>query len=253
VIVVIAAIAKFSEAQLKEWPDGLSAIALWLVKNNWWLALGLAALAGVAKIIKEGLDATWIWSAVQALVDQIQIDAFGQQEGYAHHHRATLFQYQKYRWWPFPARHGLWPWGIGRGPGSGWLVPVIRSGHTTQRSSTYFLAPDDADHFEGVAGHIWASDKEIALAAAGPLQAGASDEDIADYAGKTFISETMARGALSKDKVLYASFRGVPIKGKAAKRWGVLVLDSRDPVAAINANLNIAPYAYCLGKLLERI
>lgn len=188
----LALLQKEEKAGL-DWPLGLEPLAQWLVRNNWWLLLALMAMAALVKIVKERLERTWIWSAVQAVVDRIQAEAFSGQPGYAHHHRATLFRHQKFLWWPFPVRHWLWPWGLGRWPGSGWLVPVIRSGHATQRSTTYFLAPDDADHFEGVAGHIWNSNKEIAL------------------------------------------------------------LDSRDPAAALNAQLNITPYAYCLGKLLERV
>jgi hypothetical protein len=139
-------------------------------------------------------------------------------------------------------------------PWSGWLVPVIRSGHIAQRRGTFFLAPYDLDKAEGFAGKVWAAgDKEIAISAPTPLQEGAADADIRDYAGKTFITETMARRMLSKNTVLAASFRGVAIESKAGKRWGILVLDSRDPTAAENANLNITPYAYCLGKLLERV
>jgi hypothetical protein len=37
----------------------------------------------------------------------------------------------------------------------------VRSGHTTQKTKTIFLAPDDAGNAEGVAGQVWASDQTI--------------------------------------------------------------------------------------------
>jgi len=248
----LALLSKEDKAVL-DWPHALEPAARWLQQNNWWLLLTLMALAACVKVVKDALERTWIWSAVQAIIDRIQTEAFGQQVGYAHHHRATLFRYQKYLWWPFPRRHPFWPWGWGRWPGSGWLIPVIRSGHTTQRTTTYFLAPDDADHVEGVVGHIWASNKEMALGVGNTVQRGAADNAVSEYAGKTFVSATWVRGELSKDKVLAASFRGLPVEGKAGHKWGVVILDSRDPAAALNAQLNITPYAYCLAKLLERV
>lgn len=248
----LAIFFKQDAAQLDEWPLHLRPLAAWLHQNNWWIIVTLMGVAAAIKILKERLDRTWVWSAVQAIVDRIQTEAFGDQDGYLHHHRATLFRYQKYLWWPFPARHMLWPWGLGRGPSSGWLVPVIRSGHATQHTKTYFLAPDDADKAEGVVGHIWNSNKEIGLSVGAPLQQGATPEQISEYAGKTFVNATRAAKELSK-KVLAASFRGVTVEGKAGRKWGVLILDSRHAEAALNAKLNIGPYAYCLGKLLERV
>ena len=43
-----------------------------------------------------------------------------------------------------------------RWPGSGWLVPVARSGYSTKNTRTRFLCPDDTDSAQGVAGRAWA-------------------------------------------------------------------------------------------------
>lgn len=252
-LVAFIAILSKQDKSLIGWPEELTAIADWLVRNNWWVVLGLAVFAALIKIVKEALERSWIWAAVQNIVDRIQTEAFAEQEGHAHHHRATLFRYQKYHWWPRPWRGRIWPWGWGRWPGSGWLVPQVRSGHATQRSTTCFLAPDDADNAEGVVGHIWARNREVALEAGTSLGPNAAEGEVSEYAGKTFVSATWAAREVSKNKVLAASFRGVPVEGKAGKKWGVLILDSRHPNAAAQATLNIDPYAYCLGKLLERV
>jgi len=250
----IAILSKQDEAQLSTWPRFLVPPANWILDNNWWIVLSLTVLAATAKFVKERLDRTWVWSAVQTIVDKIATEAFGHlNSGDVHHHRATLFQYRNYFWFPFPPRSKIWPWGRRRWPCSGWLVPVIRSGHTTRRTNTYFLAPDDADNAEGFAGKIWASNRELALSAATTLQRGANEETVTKYAEQTFVSKTWTNQQLSNNKVLAVSFRGVPIEGKAGRRWGVLILDSRDPNAAKDAKLNIQQYAYCLGRLLERV
>lgn len=251
---LIAGIALLSKqkGQFDDWPASLQTTVGWILENNWWIVIALAVSGGIAKIVKERLDQSWVWNAVQAIIDRIAKDTFGQ-TGSAHHHRATLFRYRSYYWLPFPFRGRYWPWGKGRWPCSGWLVPVIRSGHTAQRTRTFFLAPDDADNAEGVAGQIWAGNRELALSTGGTLRSGATDIELSAYADKTFVKGTWAKEEVSQGKVLAASFRGLPIEGKAGKRWGVLLLDSRDPNAAVNATLNIQPYAYCLGKLLERV
>jgi hypothetical protein len=251
---LIAGIALMSKQKgvLDDWPVPLQTMAAWLFENNWWIVLALAVLGAIAKIVKERLDQSWVWTAVQAIIDRIAKDTFGQ-TGSAHHHRATLFRYRNYYWLPFPFRSWSWPWGKGRWPCSGWLVPVIRSGHTSQRTRTYFLAPDDADNAEGIAGQIWAGNKELALSTGTVPQVGANQIEMTAYADKTFVKGTWVNEEVSHGKVLAASFRGLPIEGRAGKRWGVLLLDSRDPNAAMNATINIQPYAYCLGKLLERV
>ncbi len=69
--------------------------------------------------------------------------------------RVTVFRHLKCLWWIWPFRGVLTPWGLGRGPWSGWLVVHCRSGHVTRGTRTAFLAPDDAQHSEGVAGQAW--------------------------------------------------------------------------------------------------
>lgn len=73
------------------------------------------------------------------------------------HNRVTLFRHRAFVYWVTPARSVFWPWGLWRHPWSGWLVITYRSGHLTQSSTTTFLAPDDAEYAEGVAGRAWRS------------------------------------------------------------------------------------------------
>lgn len=69
--------------------------------------------------------------------------------------RVTIFKHVQWQWWIWPWRSWCCPWGWGRGPGSGWLVVAYRSGHATQSSGTVFLAPDDAEQADGIAGQTW--------------------------------------------------------------------------------------------------
>ena len=170
----------------------------------------------------------WIWKAIQAVFNEFGERAFNRKDDDpVHYHRVTLFQYVQLwklgRLWLYP-----WRWQAGRLPWSGWLVPVARSGHTTKRCNAVFLAPDDADRAEGVAGQVWATNSQILVEELPALDSSSSDEVIADYATRTFVPEEWVRARLTKP--LPRSLCGVPIEVDG-RIWGVLVLDSRVPKA----------------------
>lgn len=225
-----------------------SAVA-WLSEHAWWLIVILGLTAAVAKLLREKLDRDWKWTLIQELIDRIARDAFVGTDGPIHHHRATLF-HRCWCFWITPFRSRCWPWGYGRWPWSGWLVPLVRSGYATQKSKTVFLAPDDADNAEGVAGMIWAYDKELIVTTNKAIGHTATQAEIDTYANNTVVASKWVGAQIVAGKVLAASFQGIPVEVKGRK-WGVLLLDSRDPTAAAKANLNMSSHAYVLGKLLE--
>jgi len=258
-IVLLAYFQKFSPADFQKFEPFIRDKLVWVSDEAWWMILSLTTVGAIAKVAKQRLESAWIWSAVKAIIDRIAKDAFKGVDGPQHYHRATLFRHCRYKWWLSPRRHPLWPWGFQgrrRMPCSGWLIPVIRSGGMTQKTSTVFLAPDDADHAEGVAGYVWSMRGEGATvtvtAAQAPLDSNASNSDIQQYAKNTRTSEDWVRKQLGAQKVLSASFSGIPIEVKG-QTWGVLILDSRDPQAGSQAQINMAQHAFVLGKLLERV
>ena len=250
IVAVLAYLQKDSTEDDAGMPEWVQWIFSWGKKEGWWVILVITVFAAGAKLWRDKLQHDWTWSLIQELVDRIALEAFKGIGGDAHHHRATLFRHQWY-WWPIPWRSRFWPWGCGRWPGSGWLVPIVRSGHTTQRSRTVFLAPDDADNVEGVAGAVWASDKEVTVECGKIIDQSATDVEIDSYANKTKVTSAWIRQQINSKKVLYASFRGIPVEVNG-RMWGALLLDSRVPQAAANAQLNMSNHAYVLGKLLEK-
>lgn len=72
------------------------------------------------------------------------------------HNRVTIFKHYnrhfRIKWREIFGLH--WP-PFSRWFFSGWLVAIYRSGHVTQRNITCFLAPDDAERTEGIAGRAW--------------------------------------------------------------------------------------------------
>ena len=127
-------------------------------EHGGYILIGLAVLTGAAKVVLWRIGQPWAQESIEAILEEICNLAFNADttEDPVHYHRVTLFKYKKRKYWiPLAKPRGTSPWGKGRGPQSGWLVPVLRTGHATQKTSTVFLAPDDADNAEGIAGRAW--------------------------------------------------------------------------------------------------
>jgi hypothetical protein len=168
----------------------------------------------------------WIWAAIQAIFDEFRERCFVlDAKDPVHYHRVTLFQHVRaWRLWKFWLC--VWSWRKGHYPWSGWLVAVARSGHTTKRCESRFLAPDNADHAEGVAGQAWATNDLLLVDNLPSLDMASSDEIIAEYAQRTFVPEEWVRIRLRKSTPMPRSLCGAPVEVDG-KIWGVLVLDSR--------------------------
>lgn len=200
----------------------------------------------------------WVWATIHSILNEFREHAFRAETtgDPLHYHRVTLFKHVRMKWWLSHEswRSRFWPWGKGRYPWSGWLVPVARSGHTTKSSSTVFLAPDDADHAEGVAGKTWALNSTLPVSKLPNLQDSPNQEQIADYSRRTFASEDWLRTRLGNDKPLPQSLHGIPVEVKG-KPWGVLVLDSRSAngVKMARAGRLVSVVGVILDNLLERV
>lgn len=195
-------------------------------------ALPLAAAAALlGKYVSEWVGPPWVWRAIHAVLDYVQRDAFSAQAPVpVHEHRVTLFRHAD---WSFLLRspiqciqlccaHRRWPL-------AGWLRIEERSGHTTQRSNTVFLAPDDAASATGIAGLAWSCRGGIAKSDLPKLHSGSSDEEVKRYADETKDSPESVRERLRNGKPCARAYMGVPVEAGRGNVWGVVVLDSTDP------------------------
>lgn len=249
----VAAVPKIDQASVANLPDELGNLIEWIRPRVAPSIFLLSAITGFARVGRAWLESKWIWSVGQSVLDFLCKNSFEGLEGDAHHHRVTLFEFRPLLLWIWPWRAWYWPWGWGRGPTSGWLVPILRSGHTTKKSRTVFLAPDDADRAEGVAGKTWATrNREIVVEGLADPELG-KPKTVVDYAKRTGVTTEWLTRQIEQGRQMALSFRAIPIE-VSGRRWGVLLLDSRDPggVAKNREKVDIAPYASLLGKLLER-
>ncbi len=173
------------------------------------------------------------------------------------HNRVTVFRHSKCVFWIWPFRGVFVPWGIGRWPWSGWLVIFQRSGHVTQSRTTAFLAPDDAQHSEGVAGQAWR--RQVYRVGQGERRLpnlrgvhyvgyprsiwwrirvflGKTSPEIEEhlatcmqvrqYAEATHCSTRFVWQRIRKARPCPTSIVAVPLLNKNKERWGVVVMDS---------------------------
>ncbi len=224
---------------------------LQIVQETAWIGIPVMLLtSAVCKIVCRAVGEPWVWKVLQGILNDYQKNSF-RTPNPLHEHRVTLFQHKRYIM-VTPERFQLFGWG--RMPWHGWLVPVLRSNHTSRRCSSIFLAPDAARHAEGVAGIAWASNGVIRIDDLPELNGDSVRELIGEYARKSFVKEDWIEVRIKKGGKLARSFVAIPIE-RHNQRWGVLVLDSTavGKYGIIpNVRLRIATLALIIGKLLER-
>jgi hypothetical protein len=252
---VVGGLTKLPTDQLSKWKTWLpiiEPIGFYVQNEAWWLLLLLSGLAGISKFACAYIGEPWVWKTIQTTLDELQSHAFKQNADPLHHHRVTLFKHKQFRFRVKPWRSKFWPWGKYRWPLSGWLVPVARSGYTTQKTKTVFLAPDDADAAEGVAGQAWCCNWMIPVSGLPDLYANQTTENIEAYAKSTWLRSDLVKMRLVNNYAMARSYLGIPIEVKG-RRWGVLVLDSRSPDGIWSPEgLRYETYKV-MAKFLERL
>ena len=226
------------------WPNWLEGTALALRAWAFPVVPILLLVVAVAQEAKRRIGAPWEWETVQTILNYYRDSVFRRLKGDPHHyHRVTLFKYVSWRW---PIFHKRWP-------GIGWLVPVSRSGYTTQRTKALYRAPDNADKAEGIAGLAW-STGETRIVSNLPDITGTTvvESSYRKYANLTRLDIERVRVERPKSR----SLCGFPIRAKTDV-WGVVVLDSRAPDGLTSTEYashrdEQRMLAQFLGKILER-
>ena len=223
-----------SDISAKEYPTTNTLIKE-LQDHAIWGFVAFFALVSIGKAMQRPGNAT-SWKAMQMHLDAMQKLACCEQDGDINdNHRVTLFKHKKWCWRKFKSSPITWIQLIKSGqlPGSGWLVPVLRSGQTSKKTKTVFWAPDDGRNAEGIAGYCWASDG-VELAENLPsLSLSSNDRNKTKYAERTRMSEELVTEYLTRRRPLPRTLLGLPLKTSAYKTWGVIVIDS-----SVNGGIN---------------
>lgn len=219
-----------------------------------YIYIAAGALAVLAFFGKR-LGDPWLIEKLKFILNGYQRGAFaGDDPVLRDRDRVTIFKHTAkvctVRHWS--STRLLFPWG--RNPiFSNYLVPILRSGHISQRSNAAFFASDDLDKVEGVAGRAWAENRPIVLNDLPDLTSKSLARDKTSYARSTFTDVGMVEKALGEGKKLPRSIAAIPIES-CGRVWGVVVLDSRNPVGVTTDSVNHYSLTVALiGELLERL
>lgn len=251
-IILVGWISKTKLEYFADWPAIAKTIIAEIQSFTFgiWIALGSLSILGW--VFKLRGDA-WVWDKIQSLLDATQKLAYRHIPEIRDSHRVTLFKRKKWCWFfKSSMSKGIFPWSKGRYPWSGWLVPVLRSGHTSQKTRAIFLASDDGSKCEGVAGHAWAANNKIVVDNLQNITAASSQANRRRYAERTFCPERLIESYISLARPLPRSIGAIPIEVNH-KFWGVLVLDSRSATAVTNELMNeLSLMVVSLSQLLEK-
>lgn len=188
-------------------------------------------------------------SVIQSTLTQFCDQMFSSLQGGKDEHRATLFVHRRFAFWR------TLPWWMDRHPWSGWLVPVVRSGHATQSVRSRFLAPDKAAKCEGIAGITWRQRATQTVTGLPALSNTSPPSDLEAYCRKTNTLMYWLQARLKAGEVPPCALRGIPIEVDN-KLWGVIVLDSKEPfpfgVDRTGQGHLTRMFSFTISKLLER-
>jgi hypothetical protein len=211
------------------------------------VVLRMSQSATILKCVATKLDVIRDWLCCDLTAD------------YNDNHRVTLFQYKKTYWGLWKNRrywtYRFFPWSFDRNPWSGWLVPVSRSGYTSQKPKAIFWAPDDSVKSEGIAGVAWATSSAVHREKLPKITKSSSDVNCDKYCEITGTLRSVLESYKSDDKVPARSFYSFPILSKGGEPWGVVVIDSQSQTGILVEEVQRAVTVSCpvLAVLLEEL
>jgi len=207
---------------------------------GWWTAPACIALLAILQSLTKpsGSEAFRGWA--RDIINELRDDVFEEEDKKAPAlHRLTLFQYRKWSW-ALGLSIRYWRW-----PGSGWLIPVERSGDVTRRTNSAFPAGDD-NRTAGVVGQAWAQKVCIYVPNLPSIDPKCDEAAIKLYAQETFVSAKWVRKQKRRTRPPSRSYCGVPVEVDG-RRWGVLLFDSCHPEMIEKAKI----VRKCIGKSKE--
>jgi hypothetical protein len=189
--------------------------------HGWWLVILATAVIGITSAITKSIGSPDTLETLHELLDSLHAAVFkGPEYSIPDEHKVTIFKAVK----TCPQDHWLRRMFGFLGTRARWLKPVVRSGHTSQDTTTCFRLYDDADKCEGVAGQAWARNRVITVYDLPSVSQTPYNYQVAAYASRSYVSEDRVRAKKPKSR----SVLGMPILVKG-ELWGVLVFDSRNP------------------------
>ena len=242
---IIGASLKADIAKISTASPLLGELVADLQRSAWWSVPLFTLCLPLLQFVKSWVGDPTVWETIHKLLEEMRTKAFPDETA-DHHHRVTLFQHRRFCWRGIRAKEPTF---------GGWLVPVERSGDTTQNPKVFFYAPkDNPDAAQGVAGMVWASKGALRLQRLPELSTTSTDAQFALYAEKARCSVEHLRQKVGRNKILARSFWGTVVK-RNGDVWGVVLIDSRAADLPDDREISetFKPIGVCINKLLEVI
>lgn len=213
----IAASPKVAEVYEATWP--LKDQVLDVAHHSWWLSPGTGLLAAGLLWTRRAVGPPWSKRVVVTLLESVRDQAFLNPMGDLNDFRVTLFKAVG------PASFR----GVRANPFGQRLVPVARTSHVGQRGIKVFRIPRmrPANGRAGsVAAQAWQQRSKVEVTNLPDVfSRPAKPADIAEYASKTFSDERWVHKERPRSRWICAWAVEV-----GDSRWGVIVLDSSEPL-----------------------
>lgn len=192
--------------------------------NSWWLIILATSIIAFTSLLKKSIGPPDTWDTLHELMDSLHAVVFnGENYAVPDEHKVTIFKAV-----PTCVHDSKLRRIFGRASKRArWLVPVVRSGHTSQDTRTCFKLDDAGEKCEGVAGQVWARGKVVAVSDLPDVSGTTSPpskNEINRYADATYVTNKRIKEKIPKSRALL----GLPIMVRG-QPWGVLVFDSRNP------------------------
>lgn len=212
-----------------------------------------ACLVLICVLVKQRAD-PWVVEKLQFILDEYQAKVFRNANAPQDHNRVTLFKFRKCLWyrrhWREPRRWAVFKTRRVLGD---YLVPYMRSGHMTLKTKTvFFIDSENSNRSEGVAGRAWSHRGVVVLPDLPLITPTAGARTRENYAKVTQVSQRFLDRYLSEQRGLPRSMAAIPVECNG-KLWGVIVLDSLDPLSVTAESVEHYTLTVALiGHLLER-
>lgn len=233
---------------------------LWLLIDRFqdvaiWLLVAVAVVIVATAIMKRMAD-PWVVEKLQFILDEYQDRVFKNLNVPKDHNRVTLFKYKENL---FFRRHWLesgvstWlPFKTRRFRGD-YLVPYMRSGHLTLNTKTiFFIDSENSAKSQGVAGQAWSKRGVVILPDLPEITCNSRPKARENYATVTKSSVRFLERYLAEGRTPSRAMAAMPVECNG-KLWGVIVLDSLDPLGVTAESVEHYTLTVALiGHLLER-
>lgn len=250
--------ANFDANGYSSWNESIRELFIHAQGLSWvWLII-IILLFAIGYLLKV-FTPSGAWIIIKTLIDDCHEIAYpDHQDGAMHEHRITLYQYQSLLLWPYGKRDWTnkpWynPWGRKLRPWTGWLVPKVRSGHTTQSLRSVFIANKNRAISEGVCGQAWLNKVAVKPTTIRSINQSSAARRIDQYCKDCWGDPDMVKKRLKDGFKPPLAIAAIPIKVHG-EIWGILCLDSVSPDAISESyNNDLSMIVRSFERLLENM